>query len=228
MKRFMMTIFTILLASSGAQAAADKPSFKDEKEKINYSVGYQIGGDFKKQGVELNPEALVQGINDALEETKPAISSDEMRTTLVNLKKKISADQELQRKKLAEQYRGEGQAFLAENAKKAGVVTLPSGLQYKVLKEGTGKSPSMKDTVSVHYQGTLIDGTEFNSSRRDGKPLTIPIGTVIQGWKEALALMKEGARWQLFIPSDLAFGESGLLADRAIIYEIELLAVVPG
>ena len=227
MIQLTMTIFIILLAS-GVLATDDKPSLKDEKERINYSVGYQIGGDFKKQGVELKPEAIVQGIRDALEETKPLISPEEMRTTLVNLKKKISADQELQRKKLAEQFRGEGRVFMAENAKKEGVVTLPSALQYRVLREGTGKSPSMKDTITVHYQGTLIDGTEFNSSQRDGKPLTITLGTVIPGWKEALTLMKEGARWQLFIPSDLAFGERGPLADRTIIYEIELVAVIPG
>lgn len=202
---------------------------KTDKDRTNYSVGYQIGGDFKRQGVELSPDALVQGVRDALAEGKPLMSPEEMRNTLVKLEKKIDADdQKSRQQETVEKYGGEGREFLAGNAKKEGVVTLPSGLQYKVLKEGTGKRPTLADTVTVHYRGTLVDGTEFNSSPREGKPAIIPLANVIPGWKEALPLMKEGAKWQLFIPADLAFGERGPLADRAVIYEIELLGVKPG
>jgi FKBP-type peptidyl-prolyl cis-trans isomerase FklB len=222
-----MVIIAVFL-TSGICSAGDKPVLKSQNEKINYSVGYQLGGDFSRQGVELVPDALLQGIRDALAKKSSAISPEEMRTILVNLKKNIVAGQVTERQRLTEQYRGEGREFLAANAKKQGVVTLPSGLQYKVLKAGAGKSPTLKDTVVVNYKGTRIDGQEFDSSYRDGKPADIPLDKVIPGWKEALPLMKEGARWQLFIPADLAFGERGPLADRTVIYEIVLLTVKAG
>lgn len=211
----------------GIALANDAPHMTNEKDRINYSVGYQIGGDFKKQGVELAPEILVEGIKAALEGKQPRLAPDEMRTTLQNLKKKITADQEKEKKQAVKEFRADGEAFLKENAGKEGVVSLPSGLQYKVLKKGAGKMPTGKDTVTVNYRATLIDGTEFDSSYRDGKPATIPLTSVIAGWKEALPLMKEGSRWLLYIPYHLAFGEKGPLADRTVIYEIELVAVKP-
>ena len=173
-------------------------------------------------------DALLQGIRDAISANSSALPPEEMRTILVNLKKNIVASQETERKKLTEQYRGEGREFLSANARKEGVIVQPSGLQYKVLKEGSGKIPTLKDTVVVNYRGTRIDGQEFDSSYRDGKPADIPLEKVIPGWREALPLMKEGAKWQLFIPADLAFGERGPLADRTVIYEIELLEVKGG
>ncbi|KAF0221562.1 MAG: FKBP-type peptidyl-prolyl cis-trans isomerase [Geobacteraceae bacterium] len=229
MKHVTMTLLGLCLCS-GVCLAEKVPGMelKTDKDRTNYSVGYQIGGDFKRQGMELNPEALVQGVRDALAEGKPLMTPEEMRNTLVKLKKKIVAEQEEQRRQAVEKYRGEGREFLQANSRKEGVITLPSGLQYKVLKEGTGKKPTLNDTITVHYRGTQIDGKEFDSSHRDGKPATIPLDTVISGWKEALPLMKEGARWQLFIPADLAFGERGPLADRTVIYEIELIAIKPG
>ncbi len=150
-----------------------------------------------------------------------------MVKTLQELKKKVVAADTKTRQALAEKYRGEGREFLAANAKKAGIVSLPSGLQYKVVQEGKGKSPKPDDTVTVHYRGTLIDGAEFGSSYRDDKPATFTISGTIPAWREALPLMKEGAEWQLFIPADLAFGERGPLADRTVIYEIKLLAIEP-
>lgn len=227
MKQLGMAVLTILLVS-GTCMAGNIPAPKEETGKINYSVGYQIGGDFKRQKVGLDAEALLQGIRDALGEEKPLLSSEEMRTVLVGLKKRIDTDSMERKKAASERLRGEGREFLAMNAGKEGVITLQSGLQYKVIKEGTGKKPTLKDRVTVNYRATRIDGQEFDSSDRDGKPTTIPLSGVIPGWKEALPLMKEGARWQLFIPSDLAFGERGPLADRAVIYEIELIAVKPG
>jgi FKBP-type peptidyl-prolyl cis-trans isomerase FklB len=199
---------------------------KDDNDRISYSVGYQVGGDFKRQGLTINREALVKGIEDALGETAtPLMSPEAMRATLIDLKKRVVAGQDRQKTASAESYRGEGRAFLTANAGKEGVVTLPSGLQYKVLTEGSGRHPAIDDTVTVSYRGTLIDGSEFDSSLRSGKPMIIALNNVIAGWKEALPLMKEGAKWQLFIPADLAFGERGPLADRTVIYEIELHAV---
>lgn len=217
------------LCSLPAVAPAGGPAeLKDETDRISYSVGYQVGGDFKRQGLSINREALVKGIEDALAATDtPLMSPEAMRTTLIDLKKRVVAGQDRQRMAVAEQYRGEGREFLAANAKKEGVFTLPSGLQYKVLATGSGRSPAIEDTVTVNYRGILIDGKEFDSSYRDGKPVSFALNSVIAGWKEALPLMKEGARWQLFIPPDLAFGERGPLADRTVIYELELLAVEP-
>ncbi len=122
-------------------------------------------------------------------------------------------------------YRAEGSEFLASNAKKQGVITLPSGLQYKVLEEGTGRSPGPNDSVTVHYRGTLIDGNEFDSSYGNNEPATFQVGGVIPGWTEALQLMKEGAKWQLFIPPDLAYGKRGPLSDRTLIFEVELISI---
>lgn len=224
--KYLLIAFLNITVFASACWAGDKPQLHDEKDKINYSVGYQVGSDLKRQEVELNAAAIVQGIQDGMDATThPVLSADEMHTVLVELKKKIDARDELERKKALENYRGEGREFLAANAKKDGVVSLPSGLQYMVIKEGSGKMPKADDTVTVSYRGTLIDGKEFDSSFRDNKPATFSISNVIPGWKEALPMMKEGSKWQLFIPADLAFGERGPLAEKVVIYEIELISV---
>jgi FKBP-type peptidyl-prolyl cis-trans isomerase FklB len=223
-----ITISLCLCFLPAAGLAGELTAVKDDTERISYSLGYQIGGDFKKQGVTLSREALLKGIEDALDETAtPLMSAEAMKTTLIDLKKRVVAEQDRQRTVSAERYRGEGREFLAANAAKEGVVTRPSGLQYKVLSAGNGRHPAPEDTVTVSYRGTLIDGSEFDSSLRNGKPTTIALNSVIAGWKEALPLMQEGAKWQLFIPADLAFGERGPLADRTVIYEIELHAIEP-
>lgn len=230
MKHLPRMIMGLALGLISTLSLATEPqALESTPDKISYSVGYQIGGDFKRQGVALNRDALIKGIEDALDEHgTPLLSPEEMKATLVDLKKRLVADQDRQKAAAAEKYRGEGREFLATNAGRNGVVTLPSGLQYKVLTDGNGRQPTLKDTVSVNYRGTLLDGREFDSSYRDGKPVTFPLTSVIPGWKEAIPLMKEGAKWQLFIPADLAFGERGPLADRTVIYELELLAVQSG
>lgn len=226
--KYPLIAFFNLIVLSTACWAGDKPQLQDEKDKINYSVGYQVGSDLKRQGVELNATALVQGVQDAVDASaNPLLTVEEMQKVLVELKSKIDARQEKEKKITIESYRGEGRDFLAANAKKEGVVSLPSGLQYTVLQEGTGKMPKAEDTVTVNYRGTLIDGKEFDSSFRDNKPTTVRLNNVIAGWQEALPLMKEGAKWKLFIPSDLAFGERGPLAEKVTIYELELLSVQP-
>jgi FKBP-type peptidyl-prolyl cis-trans isomerase FklB len=231
----MMVVFRgILIVAflSGICLAGENPALKDGKEKISYSIGYQIGGDFKRQGIELDPKLVVKGIQDAAGGAEPRIPPQEMRKALVDLKKKVEAAERKRWKEKADKSRAEGEAFLVANGKKEGVVTLPSGLQYKVLAAGKGKSPSPTDNVTVHYRGTLVDGTEFDSSYKRNKPATFRVDSVIPGWKESLPMMKEGGKWRLFVPSKLAYGERGagpkIPPESALIFEIELISVQPG
>ena len=224
MKNMILGLITVTLLT-GVAFANEPGLLKDEKEKLSYSYGFQIGESLKHNEVTVNQKVLMQGLQDALSGTQPLMNQEEMRDTLQKLQDKIRAVKYAERKKTAEGYRGEGRKFLSENAKKEGVVTLPSGLQYKVVKEGTGKAPGPHDSVTVNYRGTLIDGQEFDSSYRKGKPATFRVDGVIAGWTEALQLMKEGAKWQLFIPADLAYGERGALADRTLIFDVELISV---
>jgi FKBP-type peptidyl-prolyl cis-trans isomerase FklB len=228
MKRIFMALICVGFFAGSALAAEDL-KFTDENDKTSYSVGYQIGGDFKRQGVQLNPEALVRGIKDAVSDAKPVMTEQEMSQLLVELKRKIVAAQEEVMKKLAEENIAKSDAFLAENAKKDGVKTLASGLQYKIVKEGAGGSPKATDTVTVHYRGTLIDGTEFDSSYSRNQPATFQLNRVIPGWLEALQLMNPGSKWQVFIPPKLAYGEHGaaprIPPNSTLIFEVELLSI---
>jgi FKBP-type peptidyl-prolyl cis-trans isomerase FklB len=224
---FLMVLLLVNVICTPAAVSAN-----EIKDKPGYSVGYQIGEDLRKQNMDFDGEAFLKGIRDAKAGNEPMFSPEAMRTALVELKKKVTAqnksqkaDKRIELSNIKEGYRGEGRDFLTENGKKEGVVTLPSGLQYKVIKEGTGKKPGPSDTVLVNYRGTLIDGTEFDSSYKTNKPAKLHVNGVIQGWKEALQLMKEGAKWQLFVPADLAYGERGPLADRTVIFDIELIKV---
>lgn len=201
---------------------ASEPTKMDAMDQINYSVGHQIGTDFKNQNVEMRSEMLLQGIRDAVQANKPQMTKGEMRAVLLDLKKMVLAGETADK----ERYRGEGRAFLDANAKNEGVVTLPSGLQYKVLSAGSGKAPGLDDQVVVNYVGTRLDGSEFDSSARHGKPATFAVKGLISGWTEALQLMHAGDKWQLFIPADLAYGERGPLADQTLLFEIELLEVI--
>jgi FKBP-type peptidyl-prolyl cis-trans isomerase FklB len=219
----LMAFGTSLWASPWA---ADTPiELKTNSDKISYSVGYQIGGDFKQQNVELNAQAVVQGIADSISGTEPLMTEQEMRSTLVEFKRKIVAVQREEAQQLKQKELGADKAFLAENAKQEGVIVRPSGLQYKVLKAGSGRSPGPSDTVIVHFRGTLINGNEFTSSDA-GKPATFRLDeVVIPGWREALPLMQEGGHWQLFLPPELGFGERTPLHNRALIFDVELIAV---
>ena len=224
MKKVILA-FLIAALLAGVGFAGETIQLKDENDRINYSYGFQIGDNLKQKGVTVNPEILMKGIQDALTETEPLMTQQEIHETMVEVTRRNAAARRAQKQQQAEGYRGEGREFLAANAKKPGVVTLPSGLQYKVIREGTGKSPGPQDTVTVNYRGTLINGQEFDSSYRDNKPAIFRVDGVIKGWTEALQLMKEGAKWQLFIPADLAYGERGALADRALIFDVELISV---
>ena len=227
MKKIITTIISVFLLY-GLCFAEEKPVFNEEKDRVSYSIGFQIGGDIRQQGRDIDPDALLKGIEDALSAAEPQLSPEEMKSTLMEMKKTIEARQRHQKQAAVEQYRGEGREFLAENAKKQGMVVLPSGLQYKVITEGAGKTPSANDTVSVHYRGTLIDGREFYNSRRGKEtPETFHVGAVVKGMSEALQLMKEGGRWQLFVPADLAYGERGPVGERAVIFDVELISIKP-
>jgi FKBP-type peptidyl-prolyl cis-trans isomerase FklB len=212
--------------------AGETPKIDNETDKINYSLGYQIGGDFKHQKVEIRPELVVKGIQDAIAGTSPLMTPQEMRTVLIDLKKQIEKIERENLLKGSAKNLAEGEAFLAENTKKAGVQVLPSGLQYRVVSEGSGASPKATDAVTVNYRGTLIDGTEFDSSYQRNKPAIFQVDRVIRGWTEALQLMKEGAKWELFIPAKLAYGERGagssIPPNSVLIFEVELITVGSG
>ena len=221
------TIAIISLAIAGnVCTAGEKTTLADENDRINYSLGYQIGGDLKRQQVEVNGDILLRGIKDAMNDADPSLSQDEMHRTLVELKRKVVALQAQERAAAQQKNLRAGEEFLAENARRDGVVSLPSGLQYRVLEPGAGKQPAATDTVTVHYRGTLIDGTEFDSSYSRNEPATFRADRVIKGWQEALQLMQEGAKWELFIPARLAYGDKGagkIQPDSTLIFEVQLI-----
>jgi FKBP-type peptidyl-prolyl cis-trans isomerase FklB len=201
----LLVIMIVLLA--GTVFGADEVLLKDQKEKVSYMIGADIGSNLRKQSIDIDTDILIKGFKDSYSGGKTLMSDDEMKETASTFRQEMMKKQAEEQKKASEKNKKEGEAFLAENAKKEGVKTLPSGLQYKVITEGTGKSPKATDVVTVNYRGSLVNGTEFDSSYKRGQPATFPVNGVIAGWTEALQLMKEGAKWQLFIPSNLAYGE---------------------
>ncbi len=229
MKRRLALAMCGVVALSGAAFAADVPELKGDKEKISYSIGMDIGGNLKKGSVEIDPDMLAKGIKDSYGGGKTLLTEDQAREAIADFQKTLMAKKAEEMKKLSEKNKADGEKFLAENAKKEGVKSLPSGLQYREITPGKGKSPKATDTVTTNYKGTLIDGTEFDSSYKRGEPATFPVSGVIAGWTEALQLMKEGAKWELFIPPDLAYGDRGAGRDigpnATLIFEVELISV---
>lgn len=229
MKHLIITILGIAFLL-GVCYADEKLELKDQKDKDSYSLGYQFGQNMKNQGVDLNPEVYTSGLKDALAGKEPQMAPDQIRATITSLQQRLQASRQKGLKEKATKNLEEGKKFLADNQKKEGIKTLPSGLQYKVLTEGSGKTPKADDTVQVNYRGTLIDGTEFDSSYKRGQPATFQVNGVIKGWTEALQLMKEGSKWQLFIPPELAYGERGQGArippNSTLLFEVELISIV--
>ena len=216
-----------LIASSGS-AAEPKTALKDQKDKVSYSIGMQLGGSFKAQGIEVNPDVLAQAIRDTLAGGKTLLTEAEAREALEKWSSEMRAKETAKAGESGAKNRKEGTTFLTANAKKEGVKTLPSGLQYKIIKAGTGKIPKASDTVTTHYRGTFIDGNEFDSSYKRNEPASFPVGGVIAGWTEALKLMPVGSKWQLFIPSDLAYGDQGrpgIPPASTLIFDIELISI---
>ena len=209
--------------------AKDNPVLKDQKDKVSYSIGLEMGSGMKKQKLEVNPDLIMAGFRDGFSGKKPLLSEAESKEVMALFEKEMEARMRQEAAEATERNKSAGEMFLAENKKKEGVKTLPSGLQYKVLKEGTGALPKTEDQVTTHYRGTLIDGTEFDSSYSRKAPASFEVGQVIKGWQEALPLMKVGAKWQLYIPADLAYGEQGaggvIGPNATLIFDIELLSI---
>jgi FKBP-type peptidyl-prolyl cis-trans isomerase FklB len=228
MKSWLIGTISILFLAASV-SAAENTQLKTQKDKVSYTIGINIGNNVKQLPMEVDLDILMKGFKDAFSGNKPQLSEEEMRTVMTAFQKEMASKQAEVMKSQGDKNKKEGETFLAENKKKDGVKTLASGLQYKVIKEGTGKIPKATDKVSTHYQGTLIDGTEFDSSYKRGEPATFPVNGVIPGWTEALQLMKVGSKWQLFIPSKLAYGEKGagpkIGPNATLIFTIELLAI---
>ena len=224
MKLNIIIILAVLFLVSQVNAQ-ENLVLKTQKDKMSYVIGMDIGNNLKRQSIDVDPNILAKAIKDALAGQKPLLSDQEIRETMAAHQNEMKAKQEALAKKNKEQ----GDAFLAGNKKKEGVKTLPSGLQYKVIKAGKGKKPKPDDSVTTQYRGTLIDGTEFDSSYKRGQPATFKVSGVIPGWTEALQLMEEGAKWQLFIPPNLAYGERGaggvIGPNATLIFEIELISI---
>lgn len=227
MKIAVAALSVILLA--GTVYAAENVVLKNKRDKESYAIGLDIGKNFKSQSIDIDPDVLAKGVKDVLSGNKPLMTDEEVQATMTDFRKEMTAKQTARVQEAGEKNKKEGERFLAENKKKDGVVTLPSGLQYKIIKEGSGAKPKPTDTVTVNYRGTLIDGTEFDSSYKRGQPASFKVTGVIPGWTEALQLMKTGSKWQLFIPPSLAYGERGAGRDIApnatLIFDVELISI---
>lgn len=234
MKHYMIHMLAFGLVMSPA-FCQDKPELVTPKQRVSYSIGASIGGNFKRQEIDIDAKAFTAGIMDAMT-GQPALTPTEMREVLDEFQTQMQAKMAAKEKATEEQNATKapenlmkGEEYLAANAKKEGVKTTASGLQYKVLKSGTGKTPKATDTVKTHYHGTLIDGTVFDSSVERGEPISFPVNRVIAGWTEALQMMKEGDKWQLTIPSKLAYGERGaggkIGPNSTLIFDVELIAI---
>ncbi len=249
MKRIRITLVALLVCSAFASYAEDaKPSpspsgspaptstFKDEKDKVSYSLGVDIGRTLQKFQLDLNEAALSQGIADVLDSKPMAMTDQELQTTLQAFQQKMMqkqqdamAKKQEEMKTVAAKNKADGKKFLDDNSKKPGVKTTASGLQYKVIKEGSGDKPKDTDVVETNYRGTTIDGKEFDSSAKHGSTASFPVNGVIKGWSEALKLMPVGAKWELYVPADLAYGAEGYGDDIApgstLVFEVELLNI---
>ncbi|MFQ5355670.1 MAG: FKBP-type peptidyl-prolyl cis-trans isomerase [Desulfobacterales bacterium] len=234
MKVKVVAIAAVCVGLAGCQPQANSEQkasieLKDQQDKVTYSIGYNIGNNLKQQKVEVKADVLAKGINDALAGNDQMMTQEEMQETMKQFQNEQMAKMQKEREEASGKNKAEGETFLAENKSKEGVVTLESGLQYKVVEAGKGNIPAADDTVVVHYKGTLLDGTEFDSSYKRGQPATFPVKGVIPAWTEALQLMKEGAKWQLFIPSNLAYGErgaGGIIGPNAtLLFDVELIEI---
>jgi FKBP-type peptidyl-prolyl cis-trans isomerase len=220
---------TAKTGQTGAAKTATPLTLKTKKEKFSYALGMNIGNGMHKQGVEIDPSILARGMKDALAGRKSLLSEDEARAVIMQVQSEVRQKEQEKAQQAGAANKKEGEDFLASNKAREGVVTLPSGLQYKILAQGTGPKPAATDSVVCNYRGTLINGKEFDSSYKGGQPITFAVNGVIKGWTEALQLMPVGSKWQLFIPSGLAYGERGAGADigpdATLIFEVELLSI---
>jgi FKBP-type peptidyl-prolyl cis-trans isomerase len=226
MRWILVMAMTVLPVIACAQ---EPPAIKTPKDKLSYAMGMDLGAQLKEKSVEIDPAVFARGLADALAGRKTTLTEAEAKAAITELQLALASKQAAAVKAVSEKNKAEGDAFLAANKTKPGVVTLPSGVQYKMLVAGTGKKPAATDTVVCNYRGTFIDGREFDNSARGGKPAEIVVGRVIKGWAEILPMMPVGSKWQVFVPSNLAYGERGMGADigpnATLIFEIELVAI---
>jgi FKBP-type peptidyl-prolyl cis-trans isomerase FklB len=223
------TLFLGIILAASLCWAEDNILLTDQQSKESYSLGYQFGQSLKQQKIEINLDIYAAGIRDAINKKEPLLSNEDIRSTIINLQNRVTAIQQKEFKETAGKNLSEGKAFLEENKKKDGVHTLASGLQYSVLNEGSGLSPKLVDKVKVNYKGILLNGTEIDSTYSRGEAMTLPVNGLIKGWTEALQMMREGSKWRLFIPAELAYGEKqagSIPPNSTLIFEIELLSVL--
>ncbi len=215
--------------TTGAKTAAAPVVLKTDREKQSYAMGMNLGTGLHRNGITLDPALVARGLKDAQSGAKTAMTEDEARAALGQLQNSVRGKLEEKAKQEGAANRKTGDAFLAANKTKEGVVTLPDGLQYKILTAGNGPKPTASDTVTCNYRGTLINGTEFDSSYKRGQPASFPLGNVIKGWTEALQMMPVGSKWQLFIPPDMAYGDHPpsreIAPGSTLIFEVELLSI---
>ncbi len=225
--RSRLALAILFMLTSGIATAQDVTS---DKGKLSYSVGWDIGADIKRRSTEFDVESLITAIRDIVADNEPKVSPDEMKVLLTALQEKVRAEQVEQFRKLSEENQAKSEAFLEANKTKTGIVTLPSGVQYRIIEEGDGPRPGLDSRVSVHYRGSKLDGREFDSSFARGKPEEFNVNTVLKGWQEVLPLMKQGATWQIFVPPELAFGARGnppVGPNEALMFDLKLIEILP-
>ena len=224
-----MTMVALAHADEPAAKRAPKGEMKSLREKASYSIGLNIGRSMKQQGVDLDVDRLTAGIADGIAAAEPKLTDEEIQEVMKEFEEEVVANHAVKVKASAEKNKKEGETFLSANKKKAGVVTTKSGLQYKVLKEGKGQKPKKTDTVTTHYVGTLLDGSEFDSSVKRGEPATFAVNGVIPGWTEALQLMPVGSKWRIYVPADLAYRAEGagpkIGPNATLVFDVELLKI---
>ena len=229
MKIKLVTAAVMSLMMTTAMAATDATSLSTDTDKLSYSIGADLGKNFKTQGIDINPTALAKGMQDGMGTAPLALTEQQMKDVLNKFQKDLMAKRTTDFNKKADENKTKGEAFLADNKSKPGIVVLPSGLQYKIIEAGTGPKPSKSDTVTVEYTGTLINGTVFDSTDKAGKPATFQVSQVIPGWTEALQLMPSGSTWQVFVPANLAYGPRSVGGpigpNEALVFKIHLISV---
>jgi FKBP-type peptidyl-prolyl cis-trans isomerase len=233
--KYVAVVGTVLVAAAvtvflGARVKArGAVALTTQMAKVSYGMGARVGAGLRRQGIEIDPDAVARGLSDALAGKDLLMTQEEIAATMTALQGDVKQKHAIAAREAAEARQKQGEAFLAENAKREGVVTLPSGLQYKVVEMGDGKKPTEGDTVVCHYRGALVDGTEFESTTQRGAPATFQVSRVIAGWKEALPLMPVGSKWQLFVPPELAYGQRGagrkIGPNETLVFDVELVAI---
>jgi FKBP-type peptidyl-prolyl cis-trans isomerase FklB len=227
--KICFALVVITAFSTLSLAAAEKKLLITEQDRVSYSIGLSIGSNFKQQSIEITLEPLMAGIKDALLNSKPRLTQQEIQATMEAFRKDMTAKIKKKKESQAGQNVAEGEQFLRKNGSKKGIITTTSGLQYEIIKKGTGPKPKLTDTVICHYTGTLLNGTVFDSSYKRNSPASFPVNGVIKGWTEALQLMETGSKWKLYIPSNLAYGSRGagnaIGPGATLVFEIELLEI---